>query len=148
MTKMNGVFNMDTQTETPTGGDLAGEIEQELKTAFNVAENSPETDLAEAERQQEVITKAEGIAEYKALFVSVLTPAFAIFFPAWGISTKEIDALAEAYAAVCYKYWPEMDLGVEVTAIITTAMVVLPRRHLPRKLPVQPESQPEGGAHE
>lgn len=50
-------------------------------------------------------------------------PVFKLFFPAWEISPKECELLGAAHGAVIDKYFPDFDLGVELNAVLITAMV-------------------------
>lgn len=45
----------------------------------------------------------------------------------WKMSHDESKALGYAYAAVIDKYFPNLDLGVELTAIVVTVTVIGPR---------------------
>lgn len=45
----------------------------------------------------------------------------------WALNDGESKALGEAYGAVLDKYFPDLTLGVEVTAILVTATVFGPR---------------------
>lgn len=45
----------------------------------------------------------------------------------WEISQGEADQLGEAYGALMDKYFPEAQAGPELTAVVVTAMVVMPR---------------------
>lgn len=79
-----------------------------------------------------------------------LTPIVAILAPNWQIKPEEIQMLSEAYGALLDKYMPGVAMGVEVTAILCTAMVVAPRIGTPLKVVEaeggddgdQPESRP------
>lgn len=45
----------------------------------------------------------------------------------WAMSPGELSALSKAYANVILKYWPDFDLGVELTCIVVTVTVMGPR---------------------
>lgn len=45
----------------------------------------------------------------------------------WAMSPGELGALSKAYANVILKYWPDFDLGVELTCIVVTVTVMGPR---------------------
>lgn len=54
--------------------------------------------------------------------------------PNWGITQDEQEALAGCYALVLEKYFTELDLGVELSAVIVTAAIIMPRLDRPRKV--------------
>ncbi|MBL1277456.1 MAG: hypothetical protein COB30_015350 [Ectothiorhodospiraceae bacterium] len=63
--------------------------------------------------------------------------------PAWEITEGEQSQLAEAYAAVVDKYFPDgLPMGPEIGALMITAAIVLPR--LGKPMQVEPEPEPEG----
>lgn len=69
----------------------------------------------------------------------VLAMACAAFVPAWEITGPEQEQLAEVYSAVLDKYFPGgMAMGPELTAVLVTAAVVMPRLGKPRKLEEKP----------
>ncbi len=45
----------------------------------------------------------------------------------WAMSPGELGPLSKAYANVILKYWPDFDLGVELTCIVVTVTVMGPR---------------------
>lgn len=78
----------------------------------------------------------------------ILQMGFAIIAPAWQVSDPECKELAKCYGALIDKYFPDGmgQYGVEVTAAMTTAAVILPRMKIPRKLETKPEQQPAEGS--
>ncbi|MBT3041992.1 MAG: hypothetical protein KME67_03950 [Candidatus Thiodiazotropha sp. (ex Codakia orbicularis)] len=82
----------------------------------------------------------------------ILQMGFAVLAPAWQVSDPECKELAKCYGALIDKYFPEGmgQYGVEITAVMTTAAVILPRMKIPRKLePKPPEQKPaEGSSNE
>lgn len=81
-------------------------------------------------------------AEVVALLVAVLTPTFVIIAPNWQITPAEVQQLAQAYAPVILKYFPDGlgDVGPELAAALVTMTVLGSRIGTPRRLvPVKQE---------
>lgn len=101
---------------------------------------------------------AEGEREYRDAVALVLAPAFEILAPAWKVTSREVDQLAGAYAAVLQKYYPGgmAMLGPEFAAVAVTVMVIAPRINTARQSdqgdakpepePVKTEDTPVDGA--
>lgn len=66
------------------------------------------------------------------LLAALLRPTFDIMAPAWRVSDPECEMLGQAYGAVIDKYFPDMELGVELAAVLATAAVLGPRLRKPR----------------
>ncbi|MCG7979595.1 MAG: hypothetical protein N0E58_15875 [Candidatus Thiodiazotropha endolucinida] len=80
---------------------------------------------------------------------SILQMGFGILTPNWGVTPGECKELSKSYGALFDKYFPggmAGKYGLELTAVMGTAAVVLPRINKPRKLEPQPEQQPVGGS--
>lgn len=77
--------------------------------------------------------------ETSQVLLMVIGPLADILAPAWGITETEKKTLAEAYAPVIDKYWPDLAVWPEVTAIAVTGIVFAPRIGKPR------QEQQEGG---
>ena len=85
--------------------------------------------------------------EWKEMLGQLFGPLFGIFAPAWNVQTKEVEALAEAYAPVLVKYCPDVSgFGPEIGALFTTTAVFGPRLKMPRKAPALPETESQEGA--
>lgn len=71
----------------------------------------------------------------KDVLAPVLQMGFAVLAPNWQVSQPEIDQLAEVYSGLLDKYLPNGigSYGLEVSAVMVTAAVVLPRLNTPRK---------------
>ena len=94
----------------------------------------------------EVIKKQDSESEWADIFQMVLEPTFAIVAPNWEVKGREVRELSKAYAAVAAKYCPEVQkIGVELSAVMTTAMIVLPRIVEGRSLRKVEKQQQEGG---
>jgi hypothetical protein len=65
----------------------------------------------------------------------ILRPAFDVIAPAWNVTDAECAMLGDTYGAVVDKYFPDLDLGVELAALFTTALVFGPRMKKPRHNP-------------
>ncbi len=73
------------------------------------------------------------------VLTSLLRPTFDIMAPAWRVSDTECALLGHAYGAVLDKYFPNIDWGVELAALLATAAVFGPRMRTPRHHP-KPET--------
>lgn len=62
----------------------------------------------------------------------LLGAGFEILAPNWKVTGVEVKQLSEAYAALAEKYIPEGSFGVEISALLVTAMVIGPRIRTPR----------------
>ena len=90
----------------------------------------------QVERQAETSS-----AEWKSIFVQLLTPSFAVLAPNWGVQGQEVEALADAYAPLMAKYFPDASqVGPEIGAFLVTAAIIAPRLSIPRK--VEEKSEP------
>jgi len=83
-----------------------------------------DTGLVETEKDDD----SDGIQTSELLF-PIIDMAFEIMTPDWNVKVKEKKALAEAYGALLDKYFPDAGeyFGVEITALMTTGMVCMPR---------------------
>ncbi len=77
------------------------------------------------------------------ILLPVISAAFAILAPAWQVSAGECRQLAQAWAVVVDKYFPDLPSGPELQAVIITLAVVGPRLGKPRREP-EPEKREEG----
>ncbi|HWO42143.1 MAG TPA: hypothetical protein VNO43_10105 [Candidatus Eisenbacteria bacterium] len=109
--------------------------------------STPEEQLeAEARAVEgEVITAAEqrggadsepgaGVSTADVL-TQLLKPTFRLLAPNWEVTDDECAMLGSAYGAVVDKYFPDLDLGVELTAALVTLAVFGPRWGKPAKVP-------------
>lgn len=83
----------------------------------------------------------EAESETAELIAAVLEPAFAVLAPNWEVTGDECRMLAQAYGPLADKYFPDLNLGVEVKAVLVTLVVFGPRLNKPRK--VEPKKKPE-----
>ena len=88
------------------------------------------------DEQGQVIEKKDN-AELKQALSLVLVGGFSVLAPNWKVSEDECKSLAECYALVLDKYFPDASnaFGCEVSAIMLTAGVVGSRvvAGIPRK---------------
>lgn len=78
----------------------------------------------------------------------LLGPLFSILAPNWNVTPDEVDIVAEAYADVINKYFPGgLSLGVEVNALMATALIFGPRLGTPRKAPAKTSAPPPPESH-
>ena len=92
-------------------------------------------------------TKAERKIPTEELLKPLVGILCASVAPAWGIVEDEQQQLCLAYAAVIDKYFPEgLEFGPEITALIITGSIIVPR--LGKPLREQKEAPPadEGAA--
>lgn len=101
--------------------------------AADAAEAPPTYETPEAEAEQAAQMDTAPLLE------AVLSGAFGILAPNWGVTQQEISQLSEHGAAVLDKYFPDGEMfnkfGAEIALISTAAMVVMPRLGTPRKKP-------------
>lgn len=67
------------------------------------------------------------------LLAALLRPTFDIVAPDWRVTDSECEMLGQAYGAVIDKYFPDLEMGVELTAVLVTAAVLGPRLRKPRR---------------
>lgn len=99
----------------------------------------------------EVIRETPGAGEEEAapgpstgqVIAMILRPMFDILAPAWNVTDMECGMLGETYGAVIDKYFPDLDLGPELAAVVTTAIVFGPRMKKPRHNPPPPAPDAE-----
>lgn len=67
----------------------------------------------------------------------LLLGGFSVLAPAWDITGAECQQLADVYAPLCEKYFPEGPgkWGPEIAATFVTVTIITPRLGKPRKLP-------------
>lgn len=122
-------------SEGPHVERTPGTIPDEAKALIDSVEIGEEkATAAPAAQQVPSIPTAALIAPLVALFCNVVAPA-------WGINDTEQKTLADAYAAVVDKYFPDgVPMGPEVGALMVTAAVFMPRIGKPMK---EPEPAPK-----
>ena len=71
----------------------------------------------------------------------VIGPTAAILAPNWAISAQEVTQLSKLYGALIDKYVPDMQTsyGLEISAVLVTVTVLMPRIGKPRKLEEKPK---------
>lgn len=97
---------------------------EESAAEFEAQQNEPEND----QQAPEISTRE--------MLAPVIHSAFQILAPNWNVKEKESGQLATVWGAVLDKYFPDgvmNNFGLEIAAISTTAMIVLPRIRTPRK---------------
>lgn len=75
------------------------------------------------------------------LLEMVIGPTAAILAPNWGITDQEVAQVSKLYGALLDKYVPDMQTsyGLEISAVLVTATVLMPRIGKPRKLEEKPK---------
>ena len=73
----------------------------------------------------------------------VLMMGFGVIAPNWQISDEEAFQLAEVYGQLIDKYFPDGmgNYGAEITAVMVTGAIVLPRLKTPRKIEPKEDEQ-------
>ena len=108
--------------EFDLGAEIAA-LEREVQAGAEVVELEQE-----AARQS-------GSDEWRDIFAGLLGPGFAVLAPNWNIQTDEVKALADAYAPLMAKYFPDASqVGPEIGALFVTVAVIAPRLSTPRKI--------------
>jgi hypothetical protein len=97
--------------------------------------------FAPAESGKDSATAAPQVSSAE-IMRPLLRATFDILAPNWKIDDQESAALAEAYAAVLDKYFPDgFPWGVEVNALLLTVAIIGPRFKTPPRN--APENKPE-----
>lgn len=107
---------------TASSSELAAELDE-----LEAEASTPELEAAPAASGDQ----ASDVSTADALAL-LLRPAFDLLAPAWAVSDAECKALADAWGAVLDKYWPDLQVGVELNAALVTAVVLGPRLRRPR----------------
>lgn len=117
-------------TQTPAGDPFAG-LDQ---TACTIDQAAP-ADGAAGPAPAPGINTAEVLEQ-------VISPACAVFAPAWGVTDEEVKQLAGVYAALVDKYFPGGvgEIGPELGAALVTLAVFGPRWSMPRKVTAKPSA--------
>lgn len=68
------------------------------------------------------------------VLAKMLFMLFSTVAPAWQVQEHECEMLGGAYADVLNKYFPNLELGVELTAVAATLIVFGPRRGKPMRI--------------
>lgn len=78
------------------------------------------------------------------VLTALLIPTFKFMAPAWEVTDGECALLGEAYGAVLDKYFPDLNVGVELSAALATLAVFGPRWGKPTKVaPKKEQTQRE-----
>lgn len=86
------------------------------------------------------------------MLLPIISVTFDMLCPAWKVTADEKKALAEAYAGVLDKYFPDgLPLGVEINALLISVMVFGPRmgkppRHIDAESTRVPDEKPAENA--
>jgi hypothetical protein len=64
----------------------------------------------------------------------LLAPLAARVAPAWKLSRDELQSLADSWADVLDKWFPDLEIGVELSAALVTFAILGPRWSTPRVL--------------
>ncbi len=124
-----------------TGGNVEGLPAADSELQAELAQLGIEAGAQSTEE----ITQAAALAttseaDYRELLTQLLGPAFAVMAPGWGVLNQEIEALAAAYSPLLVKYFPEGPerFGPEISALLVTSMIIIPRLKMPRQLEPAP----------
>jgi len=79
--------------------------------------------------------------ELKGLVGGLISTGFVVLAPNWGVRPEEVEQLTDAYVSLLSKYFPDGmgAYGVEVTAVMITLAVFVPRADVPRIRPKEKE---------
>ena len=103
---------------------------------------SAEAEVAEVETVAERTRKSAD--EWGDILVSLIAPAFAVLAPNWDVQKSEVKMLADSYAPLLAKYFPDVsDVGPEIGAAVCTIAVIGPRLAIPRKRVEESEEGPD-----
>lgn len=135
---------------------MSEEVKRSEKPELTEAEINDRAVFEEAAREHESQAEQENqqtIAEVstREILAPIIHSAFMILCPNWKVKEKESGQLATVWGAVLDKYYPDgvmNQFGLEIAAISTTAMIVLPRLKVPRNEPEQQSNKQSGGESE
>lgn len=105
--------------------DLIDAAASQLAISNNVV---PITTVDEPSNEPEI--------ETAEILAPILGIGFNTLAPNWKITPEEINQLSQAYGALLDKYLPDTGLdkfGAEISAVMVTAMIIMPRMAIPRK---------------
>ena len=88
-----------------------------------------------------MVDNTQAAAEYREILAMLLAPTFDILAPGWNVTPQEQAALADAYAKVLAKYFPDPGgAGPEIGCAIVTLAIFGPRiaYRMPRTVPPPP----------
>lgn len=91
-------------------------------------------------------TKTEPEIETAELLAPVIAITAEVFAPNWQLTKDEVTSLATVYGALVDKYLPDnpaSKYGLEITALMTTAMIFAARKGMPMKLEEKQVNEPE-----
>lgn len=124
------------------------ELDREAAQLDAETEAPPSEEILQAEQaqaEQEQQTR-DAEKEYTELLSQLMAPTFELLTPNWKIQPEETQALAQCYAQVLAKYWPEpSQFGPEISAGIVTLAVFGPRMKMARKVE---DKKPDQGQQE
>lgn len=120
------MMNNEPIQQESTNDDIEqkNEFDDLLKEAFEVDGGEVnENGVIEAP-----VDESEQVSTEEVLF-PIVCMAFDVMVPHWKVKEKEKKALSEAYGALLDKYFPNSTeyLGVEITALMVTGMICMPR---------------------
>jgi hypothetical protein len=91
-------------------------------------------------------TNNEPEMQTSEILFPIIAMGFDIVVPQWKVRKEEKQALAEAYGALLDKYFPDAGnyFGVEITALMATGMICMPRVLADKKeKEVNPQEKPK-----
>lgn len=115
--------------------------EQEWANVYAEAAEVDETDAPITGEQS--VNEVEEISS-AALMADVVQVTADIFAPNWDIQREESEQLGTVYGALLDKYVPDSGLdkyGLELSALMVTAMVIKSRAGVPLKKAPEPEKE-------
>ena len=126
-------------TVDPTGAEVAKEFADLEAEAFGESPPGGQVPLSAPPPPPPPASEV-----YRELLEPLLYMGFQVLAPNWEISKVEAETLADNYAPLLAKYFPETPdkFGPEITAAFCTVAILGPRLRKPRKLngPEQPEA--------
>lgn len=116
---------MTDKTETDNGADASGDSPltdtEELIRMAGEAPEDAEPDAADADED-------DGMVDNVTALEMLIGPLLAIMAPGWQVGAEETHQLAEAWAKVADKYFPDgLNLGAELNAAIVTVAILGPK---------------------
>lgn len=111
----------------------------DFKTLEQIAEQESQEQASQEQEQREQVPQIP-TSELLYPAISLIT---AVAAPNWGIAEEENKAIADSYAEVLDKYYPNVgeSFSVELNALLITAAIFMPRIGKPRQLPPPKEEK-------
>jgi hypothetical protein len=114
-------------SEVESVRDESAEKLNDFRVLENTANELDQSELDQSESVGEVDAVEDDDLPTAQVLEMAIAPLFGVLAPNWAIAPEEVSALAGAYAPVIDKYFGGVAMGVELQAVVVTAMIFAPR---------------------